>query len=237
MDEVEDQCGTDPAPSADNPLEMHQEEATRTIGWVLELRRHMLSHYRSLELATDKQAAERNVAIAYFGELLKFAGRDRVLRPMLRPLAELAYALGNGTRGSLAAYSKPTAVGAGAAPTVGRPSLDSTQHLRGVVAHLVETLAAGKAFRLGEAAAEVTKALNTAGCRMPNGKKFKPNTVTDWHELVVHSAHRTDLEHDVHEGLKLDLNQRHPEHMGWDRSRLLAWLTETARLLARTGLG
>jgi hypothetical protein len=196
----------------------------------------MLSHYRSLELATDKQAAERDVAIACLGEVLKFAGRDRVLRPLLRPLAKLTYALENGTPGSLAAYSKPTAVVAGAVRTAGRPPLDSTKRLRAIVAHLVEMLAEGDAFPLGEAAVEVVKALNAAGCRMSNGKKFKPNTVTDWHELVVHSAHRTDLEHDVHEALKLDLKQQHPEHMGWDRSRLLAWLTETTRGLARTGL-
>ena len=210
MDEVEDQCGTDPAPSADNPLEMRQEEATRTIGWVLDLRRRMLSHYRSLESATDKQAAERDVAIA---------------------------CLGDGSPGSLAAYSKPAAVVAGAVPTAGRPPLDSTKRLRGTVAFLVDTLAKGGAFHLGEAAAEVAEALNTAVCRMPNGETFKPNTVTDWHELVVHSALRTDLEYEVYEGLRLDLKQRHPEHMGWDRSRLMAWLTETARYLARTGLG
>lgn len=230
MAEAEDHHTT----SAD-PLEMPQEEAQRMIGWLLELRRRMLYHHRSLELADDKQAAERDVAIAELGELLKFAGRDRVLRPLGRPLAALAFALEDGTPGRLTAYSKPKPAVA-VAPKGGRPLLDSEKRLRGVVAHLVETLVAGDVFGAIKAAEEVAEKLNAAGYRMPNGQRFKAPTVTDWHEHVKYHAKGTDLDRAAYDSHQRDLKRRRPEHVGWDRQQLKAWLIETVPLLARTGL-
>jgi hypothetical protein len=227
MDEAEDQCGTDPAPSADNPLEMHQEEATRTISWVLQLRGRMLYHHHTLELDATRK---RDVALAYLGEFLQFMEHDRVLHLLSQPLAEVTRALEAGTRRSLAAYFKPAATPAG-----GQPPLDSRKRLVGAVAHLVEVLVTGNAFLAMAAAKKVADALNAAGCRMPNGSKFKAPTVTDWHEFVLYPAAITDLEREMYDALQLHLKQRHPEHVGWDRPRLERWLTETVPLMARNG--
>jgi hypothetical protein len=134
MDEAEDQCRADPAPSADDPLKMHQEEATRMIGWLLELRRKMLYHHRSLELGADP----RDVDIACAGELRKFVGRDRVLGPLRLPSGEFMRALSDVHSDATSDYFKPKPSSGGRKKR--RPRLLARKHWLALATHLVETL-------------------------------------------------------------------------------------------------
>jgi hypothetical protein len=63
---------------------------------------------------------------------------------------------------------------------------------------------------------------------MPDGGRFTDATITDWHEQVAHHGQRGELEWDTFDARRQALKRQYPEHLGWNRERLLRWLRDEA---------
>jgi hypothetical protein len=222
---------------ADNPdttavtdaaFAMRGDEATQLIKRYLQLRHQLLHLHRQSAAGEDQLDAD-----IFAAQLMwRFMRADPVLAAagVQLPSGQFWSALSGVQEGTRPDYFKRG--------KLGRPIQTARLHLIGVVAHLVETLAVGKMFGAGKAAKEVVRRLNSAGLCMPDGRSFTADRVTDWHEHVVHSATRSDtnLAWHTYDQLQAGLMKAYPEHKGWKRERLLAWLeVEAVPRIARLG--
>jgi hypothetical protein len=116
-----------------------------------------------------------------------------------------------------------------------RPKLTRRQILVGNAAYLVETLVVGGAFSVEAAAEKVAEKLNTAGLRETSkGKLFKAPTIAKWHQDVMyHAKPGVDPAWDVFEMQRRVLKRLHPDYKQWGKARLLEWLADEIRKMAR----
>ena len=212
MDEAEDQSSTDPAPAADNPLEMR----TTPLGLFMA---RVLSHNQRLAEGDDP----RDVDVAVIIETRKFLNTAGIRLPSDQCLYELSGLLDG----------KPPAYFNRSLPN--RAASTRRKLLVAEIVFLVEALIFGRrAFPTKTAAArKVVQALNNAGILAPSGGRFNFETVSDWHELVMwKTKQRTDVERDMFDLQWAALRRTHPGHAGWDCGEALQWLNEQVKVLA-----
>ena len=214
MDDVEDQCGTDPAPSADNLLEMR----TTPLGRYLARAMH---HQQRLAAGDDPLDVDVAI-IAETREFLNTAGIQLPSGQCLRGLSDVL-------------DGRPSAYFNRHLPH--RAALTARQQLVVLAAFWIEALIFSRRAFATKAAAtlEVVGKLN-ASIVMPDSGRFCTETVGEWHVLVVWKAkQRTDVERQMYDLQWEALKRIHPDHAGWDRDQATQWLNDQVKQLA--GLG
>jgi hypothetical protein len=220
--------------SADQPHQLSYPNAERVIGSYLHLRVRLLRHRKRLD---EKDGDLLDVINADLAEVLKFLDRDPVLRRAnaTRPLGHILAVLSD-----VASGGRPALLFGRAAARNGAPKLERAQRLRGVVAHLVQTLIAGGVqsggFTATKAAQLVADGLNTTRRGGIEGERpIASLTVGRWRQHVVGHAKREDLDRQTFEALQKEHSGKEPEHERWGSPRREQWLKDVLRWMRRMG--